>query len=59
MVPYHALVVEVHAGDVDALRGLRELRSGRAVGIEKVFVDTEDVEDVYNDNEDKNDLGEA
>ncbi|KAI6770329.1 hypothetical protein HG530_004958 [Fusarium avenaceum] len=59
VVPYHALVVEVHAGDVDALGGLRELRSRRAVGIEKVFVDSEDVENVYDDNEDKNDLGEA
>lgn len=59
MIPYHALVIEVHASDIDALGGLRELRSRRVVGIEKVPVDSKNVEYVYKDYENQDDLGEA
>ena len=59
MVSYHALIVEMHTSDVDALWRLRELWSGRAVGIDEVLVNTENVEDIYDDEKDEDDLGEA
>lgn len=59
MVSYHALIIEVHASDVDALWRLRELWSGRAVGIEEVFVNAKNVENIYNDEKDEDDLGES
>lgn len=59
MVSNYALVVEVHACDIDAPGRLRELRGWSAIGIEEVSMNSKDIEDVDYDDEDEDYLGEA